>query len=262
GELGKLPKLKEELLKKEKELEDKRVEISRLSPELKELEGAYKEYSHLSSQLNADRKEREAVLKSAERLSGELKAVEGELEKKRKKLEEEVKVRSALAKLRDSIRSLSLVEEGIHPQKGFLQDVRSSLLPAVSFYCKEFFSKFEFEFGEIEISEDFTVSVGVPGRGTMTLEELSGGQQIAFAIALRFALARHFSQSFDLLVLDEPTIHLDQQRRLGLTELISSLKELIPQMLIVTHDHEIEIVADEVIRVRNVGGYSEVKSEG
>ncbi len=134
------------------------------------------------------------------------------------------------------------------------------LLPRIAFYCKEFFSAFDFEFGDLFISEDLSIEFGMPGQGTMLLEDLSGGQQVAFALALRFAMARNFSQSMELLVLDEPTVHLDAQRRTGLTELLLKLKTKIPQMLIVTHDPELEVAGDRVIRVKNHGGYSVVET--
>jgi exonuclease SbcC len=71
-------------------------------------------------------------------------------------------------------------------------------------------------------------------------------------------MARYFAQNFELLILDEPTIHLDQQRRQALTDLLLKLKVKIPQMIIVTHDPELEIVGDRVVRVKNVNGVSKV----
>jgi exonuclease SbcC len=75
-------------------------------------------------------------------------------------------------------------------------------------------------------------------------------------------MARNFSQQMELLILDEPTIHLDAQRRMSLTELLRLLKTKLPQMLIVTHDPELEVVGDRVIRLKNEGGVSIVEIQG
>ena len=64
--------------------------------------------------------------------------------------------------------------------------------------------------------------------------------------------------NIETILLDEPTIHLDSYRR---QELISVLRSMsvIPQMLIVTHDDELENAADTLIRVIKEDGISNVE---
>jgi len=111
----------------------------------------------------------------------------------------------------------------------------------------------------VVVKEDLSAEIHVPNRGTMSLEELSGGQQVAFALALRFALSENFNQKMELLILDEPTVHLDQTRRTALTELIKSLKGKLSQVIVITHDPEIESAADSLVKVEMVNGYSQVE---
>ncbi|MHA1408926.1 MAG: hypothetical protein ACTSQY_01170, partial [Candidatus Odinarchaeia archaeon] len=63
----------------------------------------------------------------------------------------------------------------------------------------------------------------------------------------------------ELLMLDEPTIHLDYERRKGLIGVFKKLG-IIPQMIIVTHDAELEEVADQVFFVKKDRGISTVKT--
>ena len=81
-----------------------------------------------------------------------------------------------------------------------------------------------------------------------SLDNLSGGEQVLAALSIRLGFARALAGS-DLLMLDEPTAHLDDSRR---AELVDVLEHLQPakQLLIVTHDEDFESVADTLIRVR------------
>ncbi len=261
GEVGNLSFYQDEKRKKEKMIKDLNDEIFRLKREIEQLGYSEEEFSTVEKTYQKQKEKVELLQKELSKESGKLetlkKQLSGDLEKLKRK-ENDLKL---LGKVEDSIRVVNAVAQAIHPEKGFLQKVRKSLLPRITIYCKEFFEEFDFEFGDVDISEDLTVTFGIPGRGTMRVEEFSGGQQIAFALSLRFAMARYFAQNFELLMLDEPTIHLDQQRRQSLTDLLMKLKTKIPQMIIVTHDPELEVVGDRVIRVRNVNGISEVAIE-
>jgi len=62
--------------------------------------------------------------------------------------------------------------------------------------------------------------------------------------------------------MDEPTIHLDPERRRELVRLLANLRGergLIPQAIIVTHDPEVEQAANQVYRVEIEAGYSRVE---
>jgi len=249
-----------ELLKQlQEELREKGEKEKEL---LSQIEGLnFKESLYLASE-RAVKSTENTLKKKREKLNrviGELKSREENLKRLEGKRVELHKVKENIQRVKNSLYILQRVQESVHPERGFLKRVRTILLPQIAKSCKEFFSSFDFEFGDLFISEDLSVEFGMPGQGTMLLEDLSGGQQVAFALALRFAMARNFSQSMELLILDEPTVHLDAQRRMGLTELLLKLKGRIPQMLIVTHDPELEVAGDRVIRVKNHGGCSLVE---
>ena len=192
-------------------------------------------------------------------LSGKLKQVEAQVRETEAMLKDLEKKEEILKKIKFVYDSVSFIEKGFHPHRGFASKIREVLIPEITYFCKVFFEEFNFEFGELNINEDLTVEFGIPGYGTMTLDQLSGGQKVAFALSLRFAMARKFMSSLDLLMLDEPTVHLDAERKQELANLLMKLKGKIPQMIVVTHDPELEIAGDKILRVRKENGVSIVE---
>ncbi|RLF11513.1 MAG: hypothetical protein DRJ98_03190, partial [Thermoprotei archaeon] len=69
----------------------------------------------------------------------------------------------------------------------------------------------------------------------------------------------------ELMMLDEPTVHLDDERRRELVEVLKKFfregPRILPQLILVTHDREVEEAADTVYLVTRERGYSRVKSE-
>jgi len=63
----------------------------------------------------------------------------------------------------------------------------------------------------------------------------------------------------DLLILDEPTPFLDEERRRKLIEIMERHLRKISQVIIVSHDEELKDAADHVIRIRLEGGASKVE---
>jgi exonuclease SbcC len=79
----------------------------------------------------------------------------------------------------------------------------------------------------------------------LDLESLSGGEQVSVALALRLGMASLLgAQNLNLMILDEPTTHLDSEHRKALVGVLSQLSNLtnvrIPmQFIIISHDAEI-----------------------
>lgn len=89
-------------------------------------------------------------------------------------------------------------------------------------------------------SPDFLLSVG-----EQDFHQLSGGERVAAALAARMAVAQWMA-NLDFLVLDEPTVHLDEQARLGLAETLAALN--LAQVIVVSHDQTFSSVSGQVIR--------------
>jgi len=109
----------------------------------------------------------------------------------------------------------------------------------------------------LTIDDDYEVTVYGP-EGESSMSMVSGGEKIAIALALRLGITQAMANGeLDTILLDEPTIHLDSSRK---HELINLLKEMssLPQMIIVTHEAQLENAADNLIKVEKENGISRV----
>jgi exonuclease SbcC len=64
-----------------------------------------------------------------------------------------------------------------------------------------------------------------------------------------------------VLILYEPTVHLDDERRTRIFSIIGELSKSLRQVIVVTHDKKVVDVADTVIRVENICDISKVTVE-
>jgi exonuclease SbcC len=100
--------------------------------------------------------------------------------------------------------------------------------------------------GRLQWSEDYELALEVKGR-KRTFHQLSGGEQMSAALALRLALLRETS-AIDVAFFDEPTAHLDPARREGLAEKITQVKGF-SQLFVISHDDTFERAAQNYIRI-------------
>ncbi len=89
--------------------------------------------------------------------------------------------------------------------------------------------------------------------------QLSGGEQMTAAIAVRLAILKQFSK-IRIGFFDEPTTHLDEERRSQLAETIGHLKELekrwFDQLFVISHDDAFETITENVVVLKKDGGVS------
>lgn len=86
--------------------------------------------------------------------------------------------------------------------------------------------------------------------------QLSGGEQMAAALAVRLALLRELSNG-RMAFLDEPTAHLDQERRSNLGEQVQRLQGF-DQLIVISHDDTFDGLFGHVIRIGREAGRSRV----
>lgn len=100
--------------------------------------------------------------------------------------------------------------------------------------------------GWLSWSTDYEVELEIKGarRG---FRQLSGGEQMTAALALRLALLR-LTSAIDIAFFDEPTAHLDPERRENLAEKITQVKGF-SQIFVISHDDTFERTAQSYIRI-------------
>lgn len=81
---------------------------------------------------------------------------------------------------------------------------------------------------------------------------LSGGEQMAAALAVRLALLKELSD-LRIAFFDEPTTNMDEERRRNLAQQIGRIKDF-EQLFVISHDDAFEGFTDRVVSVRGSGG--------
>ena len=145
----------------------------------------------------------------------------------------------------------------LYGKNGIQKDLRNNSRPIIQKNTKKFFDDFNFNYSDLVIDDDYNVIVRGP-EGESSMSMVSGGEKIAIALALRLGITKSMAKGdLETILLDEPTIHLDDSRR---QELINLLKEmsLLPQMIIVTHENQLESAADNLIKVEKENGISKI----
>lgn len=129
--------------------------------------------------------------------------------------------------------------------------------PLIQKYAREFFEKFNFNYSGLKITDDYDISV-FGQKGEVNLKMVSGGEKIAIALSLRLAITSVMSEgNIETILLDEPTIHLDDERRNNLIDVLESMS-VIPQIIIVTHDKKLESASEELLKIEKTDGISKV----
>ena len=175
-------------------------------------------------------------------------------------LTEKIKTASGFKKQYDNINEyVDLLKHfrELYSKGGIQKELRNISRPAIQKHTKEFFKEFNFNYSDLTIDDDYEVTVYGP-EGESSISMVSGGEKIAIALALRLGITQAMANGeLDAILLDEPTIHLDASRK---HELINLLKEMssLPQMIIVTHEAQLENAADNLIKVEKDNGISRV----
>ncbi len=109
---------------------------------------------------------------------------------------------------------------------------------------------------EIKWTPDYDIVLTEDGR-ERTFRQLSGGEQMSAALAVRLAVLKILTSS-DVVFLDEPTQNLDETRRERLAQEILRIKDF-RQMVIISHDDTFNASLENVIEIEKLNGESRVR---
>ncbi|HAJ38161.1 MAG TPA: hypothetical protein DCL15_21015, partial [Chloroflexi bacterium] len=104
-------------------------------------------------------------------------------------------------------------------------------------------------------SEDYGVTL-TAGSATRSFRQLSGGEQMSAALAVRLALVREMS-NINVAFFDEPTANLDGVRREALAQQIMTVRGF-NQLFVISHDDTFEQATQNLIRVTRYGNTSAI----
>jgi len=102
-----------------------------------------------------------------------------------------------------------------------------------------------------EADDNLSFRVHFPGCPPRRGDDLSGGQQVLLALAMRYAVGKLFAMDVGTLWLDEPTAGLDEKNVVLLQETLATFANELRgrrQLAIVTHETELKSAFDQVIQ--------------
>ena len=174
-------------------------------------------------------------------ISGNIKKINLKLEKLGTTLKDLKHVHSYVGELEE-------IQNSVYNRDGPVgKSLRSWALEVISVKASEYLEKLNTKIQRISLSEKTRdVNITCYSRNTtLELESLSGGEQVSIALALRLGMAHLLGASnLNFMILDEPTTHLDSERRKSLVNVLSQLTNIKQnnssmQFIIITHDAEI-----------------------
>ena len=161
------------------------------------------------------------------------------------------KLRDAQAKLEAAIPYIRLYERirsDVYNRDGVLAtSLRSWALKELSRNASDYVRSFGIGLSELQLKErkhDVDIEC-YSASGMADVKSMSGGEGVAIALALRFAMARLMGKGMvDFVALDEPTTHLDEERKRSLVRLVTEFNSAekrtsLNQIIVITHDKEI-----------------------
>jgi len=247
----KIQKATEKLARCKAELED-------ASSQIKEMRGIYDKLAELQRKLDDARdQDKEASLR--------LSRAQGDLANGRKDLDrlnaEVTKMEAARTKSIHFGGYQSWLSSFFRPT---VKQIESHTLAQAAARFNEHFQRFFASLVEdpdmvVRVKEDFTPVFERQGF-EQAYEALSGGERTSMALAYRFALNSVVRESImtqpELVILDEPTDGFSKEQVYKMRGLLEELDSR--QVILVSHEKELESMADHIYRVEKRNGTSTV----
>ena len=175
-------------------------------------------------------------------------AISNRIENAEQQLERNRIILDELHNVRKYVIELENIQKNVYSIDGpVAKSLRSWALDIISEKASEYLERLNTKIQRISLSQKTRdVNITCYARSTMLeLESLSGGEQVSIALSLRLGMAHLLGASnLNFMILDEPTTHLDSERRKALVGVLSQLasirgEEASMQFIIITHDAEI-----------------------
>lgn len=229
-------------------------EVDELNEKIQDLNYNEKSHERVKKEWDLKNKELTQLTGKKQMMVGQLDQLSISIKEFEEKIESFQKYENELKDLKDFLKLLNFIRD-LYGKDGVQKDLRNISRPLIEEKTRDLFERFNFEYSDIKLDDDYDVTIYGP-TGASSLDMISGGEKIAVALALRLGITQVLSGgSLELIMLDEPTIHLDVYRRQELIDLLKKMS-IIPQMIIVTHDADLEDAADNILRIEKEEGAS------
>lgn len=235
-----------------------KLEISKISQEIIEIESKSKDNPHIEEEIKSKKVELENLSQNMKELEIKKASLTSEntmISSLIIKIEEEIKSKKTA---KENITKLMQLKEWLEKQftnmtllmeKSIMLRVHSELEGLIQ---KWFAMLVDAEAVKIRIDEEFTPIIEQNGH-EIEYNHLSGGEKTAAALSYRLALNQVINtlmstiNTKDILILDEPTDGFSQEQLSRMRNILEDLNT--KQTIIVSHDPMVESFVDRVIRL-------------
>lgn len=197
-------------------------------------------------------------------------SLQGQLAEQRKRLAEQEAEIERLRERQAELAQVKAQRARLQQQAELLNYLRNILRDAGPYVTRALVRQISHEAAQLfgEIMQDYSRRLRWNDDYSITLEadgyerqfsQLSGGEQMSAALAVRLALLREMSD-IDVAFFDEPTTNLDETRRESLARQILEIKGF-RQLFVISHDDTFEQATETLVRVQKINGMSVIGVE-
>lgn len=165
---------------------------------------------------------------------------------------------AALAAIREEMKILSAERDRLSRLGRKTEMIRETLTKAAPFITEAYLYSVSHEANQLyrEIAGRYDMTLRWTREYEILIEEngyerpfqnLSGGEQMAAALAVRLALLRELSE-INLAIFDEPTTNMDEERRRNLALQLGRIRDF-HQLFVISHDDSFEGLTDQQINL-------------
>ena len=256
-----IEKASQKILELKGQVEEAKEKLEKARQQVDELNRISLETEGVSKDLN----EVELQLRKIDTSISRIQATHDSLMNQVGELEEEIRNKEKERKAAERLREYQIwLEEFLIPT---LSAIEKYVMMNINQEFNQHFQKWwgmlvEDDGKESRIDEDFTPIVEQDGY-EQDYNYLSGGEKTSLALAYRLSLNTIVQKvsagiKSNLLILDEPTDGFSKEQLFKIREILDELK--CPQVVMVSHERELESFADQVLRVEKKDGVSQIKA--
>lgn len=195
------------------------------------------------------RSQLEATKKELSKIDQEYGAVTQKISQATQRIEKISTILVELNHVKEYLTKLDEIQDNIYNRDGpVATGLRSWALSTISDKASDYLAMLNTKIHRITLAEKARdISITCYSKNTIIdIDSLSGGEQVGVALSLRLGMAHLLgSSNLNFVILDEPTTHLDSERRKSLVRVLSQLSDITNgnagplQFIIITHDAEI-----------------------
>ena len=210
----------------------------------------YEELVEAENKLNIELSSVEAQLRTFEEI---LRKYKDDLNRL---INDKERVEKLLSKYDDSLRFLAKLINVLENAK---PHIRKAFLESINEELNNIFLEVRHKssFTGIRVDENYDIYVKRSDGVEISVDSLSVGERNLIALLFRYVLAKTIMGNVPLLILDEPTEHLDDEHRRKIAQWIRNLTSSVDTVIVTSHIDVFETIADNTIKVEVINDKGE-----